>query len=73
VCNCVCAAVFYPCVLPLRADTGIQTTYPDIAGVVWTNPKEIAGNRVDDDGNGRIDDISECQIIGRGAGGGGGR
>ena len=38
-------------------DTGIQVTHPDLAGNVWTNPGEIAGNGRDDDGNGYVDDI----------------
>ena len=39
-------------------DTGVQITHPDLAGRVWTNPGEIPGNGVDDDGNGRIDDLN---------------
>jgi subtilisin family serine protease len=38
-------------------DTGIQLNHPDLAANVWTNPGEIAGNGVDDDGNGYIDDV----------------
>jgi subtilisin family serine protease len=38
-------------------DTGIDYNHPDLAANVWTNPGEIAGNGVDDDGNGYIDDI----------------
>ncbi|MEO6709943.1 MAG: S8 family serine peptidase, partial [Planctomycetota bacterium] len=38
-------------------DTGLNTTHPDLAANVWTNPGEIAGNLVDDDGNGYVDDI----------------
>jgi subtilisin family serine protease len=37
-------------------DTGIDYNHPDIAANVWTNPGEIAGNGIDDDGNGFIDD-----------------
>lgn len=37
-------------------DTGIDTTHPDLAGRMWANPNEIAGNGVDDDKNGYIDD-----------------
>lgn len=39
------------------ADTGLDITHPDLAGNIWTNPAEIAGNGLDDDGNGRIDDV----------------
>ena len=38
-------------------DTGIDLTHPDLAGNIWINPHEIAGNGIDDDGNGCIDDI----------------
>ena len=31
-------------------------THPDLAGNMWTNPGEIPGNGVDDDGNGYVDD-----------------
>ena len=39
-------------------DTGVDTTHPDFAGNIFRNPGEIAGNKIDDDGNGFIDDIS---------------
>ncbi|MGH7680364.1 MAG: S8 family serine peptidase [Candidatus Eiseniibacteriota bacterium] len=38
-------------------DTGVDATHPDLAGNIWTNPTEIPGNGVDDDGNGLIDDV----------------
>ena len=38
-------------------DTGIDYTHPDLISNIWTNPGEIAGNNIDDDGNGYIDDI----------------
>ncbi len=38
-------------------DTGVWLTHPDIANRLWVNPGEIAGNRVDDDGNGYVDDV----------------
>ncbi|MCX6857362.1 MAG: S8 family serine peptidase, partial [Verrucomicrobia bacterium] len=37
-------------------DTGVDRTHPDLVSNMWRNPKEIAGNRVDDDRNGFIDD-----------------
>ncbi len=37
-------------------DTGIDYNHPDISANVWRNPGEIAGNGIDDDGNGFIDD-----------------
>ena len=38
-------------------DTGIDYNHPDLAANIWSNPGEIAGNRVDDDHNGHIDDV----------------
>jgi subtilisin family serine protease len=38
-------------------DTGIELTHPDLAANIWTNPGEIAGNGLDDDGNGFVDDV----------------
>jgi subtilisin family serine protease len=37
-------------------DTGIDYNHPDLAANVWTNVNEIAGNFLDDDGNGFVDD-----------------
>ena len=30
-------------------DTGVDFAHPDLAGALWTNPGEIAGNGIDDD------------------------
>jgi serine protease len=38
-------------------DGGTDWNHPDLLGNVWTNPGEIAGNGIDDDGNGFIDDV----------------
>ena len=38
-------------------DTGIDYNHPDLAANVWTNPGETAGDGIDNDGNGFIDDI----------------
>ncbi|MDR2641522.1 MAG: S8 family serine peptidase, partial [Planctomycetaceae bacterium] len=38
-------------------DSGIQLDHPDLQANIWTNPNEIAGNGIDDDDNGFIDDI----------------
>jgi subtilisin family serine protease len=38
-------------------DTGIDYTHPDLAANIWTNPGEIPGNGIDDEGNGYIDDV----------------
>ena len=38
-------------------DTGVRYTHEDLAGNMWRNPGEIAGNGVDDDRNGYVDDV----------------
>ena len=38
-------------------DTGIDYNHPDLKDNVWTNPGEIAGDGIDNDGNGVIDDV----------------
>ncbi len=38
-------------------DSGIDTLQEDLKPILWINTKEIAGNGIDDDGNGYRDDI----------------
>jgi subtilisin family serine protease len=38
-------------------DTGVDYYHPDLDSNIWQNPGEIAGNGIDDDRNGFIDDI----------------
>jgi len=38
-------------------DTGVNTSHADLAAGIWTNPGEIPGNGVDDEGNGFVDDV----------------
>ena len=38
-------------------DTGVDYTHPDLAANMWTNPGEIPGDGIDNDGNGVIDDV----------------
>ena len=44
-------------------DTGIDYNHPDLAANMWVNPGEVAGNGLDDDGNGYIDDIHGINAI----------
>lgn len=45
-------------------DSGIDFDHEDLKDVMWTNAKEIAGNGVDDDKNGYIDDLHGWSFIG---------
>jgi subtilisin family serine protease len=38
-------------------DTGTRFTHQDLAANLWTNAAEIPGNGIDDDNNGKIDDV----------------
>ncbi len=44
-------------------DTGLDMAHEDIAANVYTNPREIAGNGIDDDGNGYIDDVHGWDFV----------
>ena len=44
-------------VVVANIDTGVRYTHEDLSANMWTNPGETAGNGIDDDGNGFIDDI----------------
>ena len=44
-------------VLVAVIDTGVDYNHNDLKANMWINPGEIAGNNIDDDGNGYIDDV----------------
>jgi subtilisin family serine protease len=45
-------------------DGGTDVNHEDLKEVLWTNPKEIPGNGLDDDNNGYIDDVNGWNFIG---------
>jgi subtilisin family serine protease len=45
-------------------DSGVDINHEDLKAVIWTNPKEIARNGIDDDKNGYIDDIHGWNFLG---------
>ena len=45
-------------------DSGVDIDHEDLKNVIWTNPGEIAGNGIDDDKNGYIDDVHGWNFLG---------
>jgi subtilisin family serine protease len=45
-------------------DSGVDIEHEDLKSVIWTNKKEIAGNGIDDDKNGYVDDIHGWNFLG---------
>ena len=44
-------------------DDGMEKTHEDLAAAVFVNPGEIAANGIDDDANGKIDDVSGWDFL----------
>ena len=44
-------------------DTGVDYTHPDLTANIWTNPGEVAGDGIDNDGNGFVDDIHGYDFV----------
>ncbi|MBL7200065.1 MAG: S8 family serine peptidase [Anaerolineae bacterium] len=44
-------------------DTGMELSHPDLSGQVWVNPGETPGNGIDDDANGKVDDLHGWQFL----------
>jgi subtilisin family serine protease len=45
-------------------DTGVDYTHPDLNDNIWVNTDEIAGNNIDDDNNGFVDDVRGWDFVG---------
>lgn len=45
-------------------DSGVDIEHEDLKDVIWKNTKEIAGNGIDDDKNGYVDDIHGWNFLG---------
>jgi len=45
-------------------DSGVDIEHEDLKSVIWTNKKEIPGNKIDDDKNGYVDDIYGWNFLG---------
>ncbi len=48
-------------------DTGVDISHPDLAARIWRNTGETAGNGIDDDHNGYIDDVNGWNFTGSGS------
>ncbi|MBZ0269632.1 S8 family serine peptidase, partial [bacterium] len=46
-----------PDVVVAVLDTGVRFDHPDLTGNIFVNPGEIPGNGLDDDHNGKVDDV----------------
>lgn len=44
-------------------DTGVDYNHQDLSANMWVNPLEVAGNGVDDDNNGYVDDIRGIDAV----------
>lgn len=44
-------------------DTGVDYTHPELSSRMWINPSEIAGNGIDDDKNGFVDDVFGANFV----------
>ncbi|HAZ45447.1 MAG TPA: hypothetical protein DDW76_27940 [Cyanobacteria bacterium UBA11369] len=44
-------------------DTGVDYTHRDLDSNIWINPNEIAGNNLDDDRNGFVDDVRGWDFV----------
>src|SRR5580698_7064528 len=45
-------------------DGGVDVNHPDLKGKIWMNANEVAGNGIDDDHNGHVDDGYGWNFIG---------
>jgi len=45
-------------------DSGVDINHEDLKSIIWTNPKEIPNNGIDDDKNGYIDDVHGWNFLG---------
>jgi subtilisin family serine protease len=44
-------------------DSGLNFTHPDLQNIAWLNPGEIAGDGVDNDTSGKIDDVNGWDFV----------
>jgi len=49
-------------------DSGVDYEHEDLKSVMWINPGEVAGDGIDNDKNGYIDDVHGWNFIGNAKG-----
>lgn len=52
-----------PDIVVAVVDSGVDIDHPDLRPNIWTNPNEIAGNGIDDDGDGFVDDVHGWNFV----------
>lgn len=52
-----------PSVVVVVLDTGIDYRHPDLAASVWTNPREVPDDGIDNDRNGYVDDVHGFDMV----------
>jgi subtilisin family serine protease len=60
-------SVGVPTTVVADIDSGYRFDDPDLGPVAWTNPGEVAGNGIDDDANGYVDDVHGYDFVGTSA------
>jgi subtilisin family serine protease len=50
-------------VLVAVLDSGVDLEHPDLKAKIWTNPREIEANGIDDDESGCVDDVHGCSFV----------
>ncbi len=53
-----------PTVVVAVLDTGVDITHPDLQANIWTNGREVAGDGIDNDANGYVDDVHGWDFVG---------
>jgi subtilisin family serine protease len=49
-------------------DSGVDVRHEDLKGQIFENTREIPGNGIDDDGNGKVDDVNGWNFLGSNSG-----
>jgi hypothetical protein len=44
-------------------DSGVNLAHPNLSGHLWKNPGEVAGDGIDNDGDGYVDDVNGYDLV----------